>query len=550
MKQVMAAVLATVGTILVFHERSVAQQAAALRIHATGIAEVRVWDRLVSQFAQEGSLRLQRVDRDPAMPSHTIERFQQSHHGVPIWGAEVVRRSDRGVAEWLFGHLAPELTISTSPGLTMEAARAAFLTRAGATGALRRQPTLVVLPRQSGDHRLAYTAVVGARHQVFRVFIDASSGAELLRYSLMHTQAAVGTGVGVLGDTKKLSVVRQAGVFVTDDQQRPPKLTTYDLRGDVTRALNVIESGDPLFASDVASDTDNRWTDAGVVDAHAYIGWTYDYFFTRHGRRGLDDRDRPIVALINPVTPEGALTLPDDLSSLAINAFWCGECGPDGVGLMVFGSGIPSNYVTSNGQQVRPLAGALDIVAHELTHGVTDSSSGLVYEGESGALNEAFSDIMGTSVEFFYQPVGPFQGEADFLMGEDAFRSIYGLQHGVRSMSNPRAFGDPDHYSIRYTGSEDNGGVHVNSGIANHAFYLAVVGGTNRTSGLAVRGVGPANREQIERAFYRAFVYMLPASATFSTARAATIQAARDLYGAGSPAELAMTQAWTAVGVF
>ena len=120
---------------------------------------------------------------------------------------------------------------------------------------------------------------------------------------------------------------------------------------------------------------------------------------------------------------------------------------------------------------------------------------------------------------------------------------------GIRSMSNPDAFGDPDHYSTRFTGSEDNGGVHINSAIPNQAFYLAIEGGTNRTSGLSVQGVGSANREQIEKVFYRAFTQLLNAGATFSTARAATIQAARDLYGNGSAAERAVSEAWTAVGV-
>ena len=117
-------------------------------------------------------------------------------------------------------------------------------------------------------------------------------------------------------------------------------------------------------------------------------------------------------------------------------------------------------------------------------------------------------------------------------------------------MSNPAAFGDPDHYSRRQLGPSDNGGVHTNSSIVNHAFYLAVEGGRNATSGLAVTGVGFANREPMEKVFYRAFTTMLPAQARFSTARAATIQAARDLYGIGSAAERAVTEAWTAVGVF
>ena len=97
--------------------------------------------------------------------------------------------------------------------------------------------------------------------------------------------------------------------------------------------------------------------------------------------------------------------------------------------------------------------------------------------------------------------------------------------------------------------SPDNGGVHTNSAIANHAFYLAIEGGTNSTSGLGVAGVGAANREQIENIFYRAFVSLLPSNATFSIARAATILTAQTLYGAGSTAEQAVIQAWTAVGV-
>jgi Zn-dependent metalloprotease len=91
--------------------------------------------------------------------------------------------------------------------------------------------------------------------------------------------------------------------------------------------------------------------------------------------------------------------------------------------------------------------------------------------------------------------------------------------------------------------------VHINSGIPNHVFYLAIEGGVNRVSGLRVEGVGSANRVQIETAFYRAVTQLLPASATFSMARAASIQAARDLYGPGSAAGRALTEAWDAVGV-
>jgi thermolysin len=211
--------------------------------------------------------------------------------------------------------------------------------------------------------------------------------------------------------------------------------------------------------------------------------------------------------------------------------------------MLLFGEGIPAGS-TLGGTQFKPLAGALDAVAHEMAHGLTDYSSRLIYRNESGALNEAFSDIVATGAEFFYHAPGQGAGRADYLIGEDV------AAPSLRSMADPRALGDPDHYSARYRGTDDNGGVHWNSGIANHAFYLAIEGGTNRTSGLAVEGVGAADREQIEKVFYRAFVYFLTADATFFQARLATIQSARELYGAGSPAERAITQAWTAVGVY
>jgi bacillolysin len=402
-----------------------------------------------------------------------------------------------------------------------------------------------------GTPRLAYNAVVATPNDVFRLFVDANTGAELLRYTEVQTQSAIGTGQGLVGGTKKMSVRSQAGAFVTDDELRPPVLLTYDMRGDLNRTVAVAFEGAPLFPSDLATDSDNVWTDIPTVDAHAYVGWTYDYFYKRHGRRGLDNRDRPIVTLVNGVRREVGHLAPGDLFGLfVVNAFWCGECGPGGIGVMYFGNGFPANLVfTSTGQNWSYLAGSLDVAAHELAHGVTESSSNLIYMNESGALNESFSDIMGTAVEFYFQPVGAGVGQADFLLAEDSIRtpSGAGLQ-GLRSMISPTAFGDPDHYSIRFTGSDDNGGVHINSGIPNHAFFLAVAGGTNRVSGIPVTGVGIANMEQIEKVFYRAFTLLMPANSTFATARAATIQAARDLYPTG-PVVNAVTQAWTAVGV-
>jgi bacillolysin len=337
-----------------------------------------------------------------------------------------------------------------------------------------------------------------------------------------------------------VSVTSESGAFVAVDRLRPPALSTYDARGNVTKVLTFLNGGPRLTPSDLATSTSTTWTDPVSLDAHAYIGFVYDYYFKRFGRRGLDNNNIALLSIVHPVRRQDLLTQPNFIVGLFyLNAFYAGD------GVMVFGEGLPPGFVTvPERQSWNYLAAALDIIGHELTHGVTEFTSNLIYENESGALNEAFSDIMGTSVEFFFQPVGGAPMQADYLVGEDVI-----TPGGIRNMANPAVSGDPDHYSKRYIGNEDNGGVHLNATIGTHAFYLATEGGTDRTSGLSVQGVGAANREQMEKVFYRAFTQLMPSNATFAVARTVTIQAARDLYGAGSAVERAVTQAWTAVGV-
>jgi thermolysin len=226
-----------------------------------------------------------------------------------------------------------------------------------------------------------------------------------------------------------------------------------------------------------------------------------------------------------------------------LNAFYCGTCGPAGRGAIVFGEGAPRGTFSAT-VDVKPFSAALDVVAHELTHGVTGNSArlnGFPYS-EAGALNEGFSDMFGVSTSFFYQPAGNAALQASYFEGKDLTvpAGVFG-----RSLSNPASTADPDHYLQRIIGGDP----HYNSTIATHAFYLAIEGGTNRTSRLAVTGVGAANREQIEKVFYRAFAQLMPSNANFSMARAVTLRAAQDLYGAGSAPFNAVRDAWAAVGV-
>lgn len=509
------------------------------RLAAVEGAALRDWDVRIESMLRAGDLAVRRTHEDTLLPARQHVRLDQIHKGVRVYGGQVVRQTDGERSVSVFGTLYEGIDLDPSPTLTPDQAVAVIERLSGADLGPSRVPQLVVFPRDEGGYVLAYTARAFAGAELARYFIDARSGDLVARRTELQHQAVSGTGTGVLGDRKKMSVRTAAGSggFQADDVFRPPSLVTFDLRGNLTRTLGFLNGTNGLGLSDVASDSDNVWTDGPVVDGHSYAGWTYDYYFLRFGRRGLDGNDLEVLSLIHPVRREDIFLYSNDvISTFYLNAFYAGD------GVMVYGEGLPPSLRLTTGQRVEYLAGALDVVAHELTHGVTDYTSGLIYQGESGALNESFSDMMAAGAEFFYQGRAP--GQADWLLAEDVF-----VPGGIRSLQNPVAYGDPDHYSIRFTGSEDNGGVHINSSIPNHVFYLATVGGTNRVSGIAVTGVGQANIEQIEKVMYRAFTAMMPSSANFSTARAVTIQSARDLYGAGSASERAVTLAWTAVGV-
>jgi thermolysin len=485
---------------------------------------------------RDGDLRVRQIREDTLVDGRVHDRLDQYYRGVRVVGGDLTRQSDGAQILSVFGTIYPDIAVDSAPRLDEDAARAIIAERTGADLSPSRRPELVVLPLETGGYALAWRIRALTADDVRQFFVDAGTGDVLREYSDLQTQSAVGRAVGVLGDTKKISVQPDAGRFLTNDRLRPPVVVTYDMKGNTSRVLSFLNDFVGLSLTDIGADADNDWTDGAVNDAHVYAGWTYDYYFKRFGRRGLDNADMPIRSLVHPVRRDRFFTQ-DGLAVFYANAAYFGD------GIMIYGVGLPPG-VTSGGRTWDFTSGALDIVAHELTHGVTDFSSRLIYRNESGALNESFSDIMSAGAEFFFQPAGSGPLRADYLCGEDIARP-----GGIRSLADPLAYNHPDHYSRRFLGTADNGGVHINSGISNHAFYLAVEGGENRTSGLAVQGVGGGSREQIEKVFYRGFVQLLPADATFSMARAATIQAARDLYGGNSPAERAVAEAWTAVGV-
>ena len=192
-------------------------------------------------------------------------------------------------------------------------------------------------------------------------------------------------------------------------------------------------------------------------------------------------------------------------------------------------------YGDGDGSAFSSLGACLDIVAHELTHGVIENTSNLEYRNQSGALNESFADIMGAMVD-----------RGDWLLGEDCTIQSPGY---VRSMSAPETGlpYQPGHMNgyrhMPDTEAGDWGGVHINSGIPNRAAYLMA-------EGLGTEGLGESiGRAKTEKIFYRGFTTYLLSTSEFVDARAATIQAAKDLYGSNSQEQQSVAAAWDAVGV-
>jgi vibriolysin len=307
-------------------------------------------------------------------------------------------------------------------------------------------------------------------------------------------------------------------VFI--DAQSGELVSSYNnLKTAKNRKTYTAANGTKLPGTLLRSEGQAPVSDAVANQAHDAAGLTYDFYFSRFGRDSYN-------------ATGGVLSSTVHYSRNYVNAYW------DGV-QMVYGDG--------DGVQSSPLT-VLDVVGHELTHAVTDTSSDLIYSNESGALNEAMSDIFGASIEAYRD--GAVSANT-WKIGEECWTPGT-AGDALRYMNDPAIAGDYDYYPTRYTGTSDNGGVHWNSGIANLAFQLMVSGGSHprgkTTTVVPALSSDPVTSIQMGSAiFYRANTVYLTAGSTFSDARGATAQAATDLYGA--TAASAVNAAWTAVGV-
>jgi Zn-dependent metalloprotease len=489
-------------------------------------------DRLDAMLSA-GDLDIAAVHDDKMISGRTVERLAQFYDGLPVFGSQVIRQMDGRSVISVTGRLYDALDVDVNPSISPARANEIAVAAAGAGAQIPGETTLGIVAVEGG-YRLAYRMVVRSDWSIREVYVDAHSGSIVLSINGIHTQAAIGLGTGVFGSMRKLSTNLASGTYQAVDRLRPAESFTLTFPGTPARLNEFLNSGF-IFNSDIATDGDNTWSDGPTVDAHAYQGWVYDYYFTRFGRNGMDDRNNEVDVIVHPLARFEAGRQPADIVGRFINnALFCCD------GLLIFGDG--------DGRLFTFLAGGFDVMAHEWTHGVTNFTSRLTNRDEPGALNEAFSDIMATTMEFNYQPTGGGRDQADWLIGEDVTLSFPGF---LRSLNNPIAGGGPDHWDLRrFIGTPtDDGGVHFNATIVTHAFYLAVAGGRNRHSQITVPGVGMANMERIERVFYRAFTSLMGPNSRFSDARRATIQAATDLFGGGSNERAQVELAWTAVGV-
>jgi Zn-dependent metalloprotease len=442
----------------------------------------------------------------------TYERYQQTHEGAKVLGGQVtIHRDDDGNIVRVIGAHYPDIVATNTVRITAAGARGLVDRDIGPDG--ERGVSLMIDPESGRFFWRVETRRAASR---WVHWIGAESGATLNKFDALANQACViGEGYGMAYDrdfTTYGNDIKNLDCLITPSGSGTRLVTesgrqeTHD-QGSSRRP----------FLGPIATHDDNLWGISGrespgtgaLVDAHYYMAQADAYF--------LDQYEFDFTANHNgPIVVHGHYT------KNYVNAFWNGS-------YFAFGDGDGVSY--------DPLT-SMDVASHEFTHGVTEYTSDLIYQNESGALNESFSDIMAAVIERL-SDTGKLTPEPDgnlalpgteWLVGEDF--DLRPGENGFRNMADPAEDGDPAHYDDRYTGTGDNGGVHINSGISNNAFYRLV----------DMHGVEIQLAADI---FYFGYTG-LPSDADFCAARDATIAVALDATIAKAPE---VTTAWNEVGV-
>ncbi len=494
------------------------------------IDELFGWMQKNLNLGPQVGFTLMRVDEEKDGQKHY--RYRQTMSGVPIEAATLIAHTVNDRVHSLNGNFYQNLPNAFSPAVSETVALDAAMNYVGASLYKWQMPAeeahlkveqnnesatyfpvgeIVYVSTDysfnAASYRAAWKFDIYAHTPMSRayVYVDVATGEVIQDLQRIHDADVPGTAITGYSGSQTIIADSFSGSYRLRDGTRGLGVRTFDMN-----------EGTSYGASVDFTDVDNFWNnvnpqmDEFATDAHFGAEMTYDYYDLVHSRNSIDDAG---FQLNNYVHYDVGY----------YNAFWDGT-------RMTYGDGDGS---------VTPLT-TLDIAGHEITHGLTEFTANLIYDAESGALNESFSDIFGTCVEHYATPT-----DWDWLIGED-IGSVF------RSMSNPNAYGDPDTYFgtnwASLTGG-DSGGVHTNSGVQNFWFYLVTMGGSGTNDNgdaYSVTGQGWAVAEAV--AFRSLTLYLTDAS-QYSDARFYSIQAAVDLYGGCTPEVQAVTDAWYAVGV-
>jgi len=492
-------------------------------------------------------MRPARLETDQLGFSH--QKFDQYYKGVKVEHATYTVHARRGAVESLSGDYDKIAKLDVTPTLSADAALGRALAAVGAKRymwqdaaeeaglkASENNPAATYLPQgelvivrdgrrdaATGPLVLAWKFNVYAQAPVSRayIYVDAQTGEVVLRDAIIKHAGATGSFATAYSGTRSLATETTTGGYRLREYTRGLGIETYNCK-----------KGNSYTAATDFVDADNNWTaaeynnanyDNVAGDAHFGAQATYDYWKAVHARNSYDNAGAKIKSYVHY----------DDTPSTAAgyeNAYWNGS-------VMTYGDGAST---------FKPLT-ALDVCGHEIGHAVCEKTANLTYSGESGAMNEGFSDCWGASIEKYTADLLGLTGKSTWDIGEEIMRAGGAL----RSMSDPNLYGQPAYYKGKswYTGTADNGGVHTNSGVLNYWYYLVAVGktGTNEVGNtFSVAGIGLTDAAKI---LYRTESVYLSASSNYAAARTYSIQAAADLFGATSTQAQAVTNAWYAVGV-
>lgn len=448
-------------------------------------------------------------------------KVQQHFHGVPVFGAEALAVFDEtGHLTELTDHLQTDIDVDTTPDVDQMDAEDIAADEAGGWQVLTddARSDLWVLRLDGADHlawRVQLSRMDGTDQTDFPViFVDAHSGEPIWRLTNMKTAAATGTS-NYYG-TVDLKVYKPSGDTYYYLEHPGLKYSTYTMNNGYSSAYYV--------ADDTTSFTDASEREA--VDAHYAAEGVKNYYNKTHYFNAVDGSGGPGTTA----------SLKGDYDTLALyvnygrgyaNAYWDGSA-------MVFGDG--------DGVWFDPLT-TIDITGHEMTHGVTAHFANFTYYGESGALDEGYADIFGSMVERYVL------GESSdtWTMGEDCYTPGTSGD-ALRYTYDPALDGyTVDHYDDLYCDSTDYCGVHANLGIITLAYYLLSEGGKHpEYGGTKMTGIGADEAELIA---FRALKKYTSSDTDFHDARNSWLDAATDLYTAGSSEYKAVMNAWALVGV-